>query len=117
MKIQDFYGINPPQKPDKPVQPVRNRKVESKDPEKVSAGNAAKSDQVQISPEAQELQKSNDEFGVSKELLAKLPSSRAHVVYEALAKIKAGFYSSDEVAEQAAEKLLGSGELKDLVDF
>ena len=50
-----------------------------------------------------------------KELLNRLPSARAHIVYEALAKVKAGFYSSDEIVAQAAQKLIDGGELDDLI--
>lgn len=114
MKIQELYGVNPPRKPDKQsVEEVRDKKVQKKESQQVS--NSHKSDQVEISQEAQELQKSNDEVGVSKELLAKLPSARAHVIYEALAKIKAGLYSSDEIVAEAAAKLLKSDELNDLI--
>ncbi|MFQ5649939.1 MAG: hypothetical protein ACE5IY_08345 [bacterium] len=112
MKIQDLYGIGPPKKPDKPVNDVRDRKVQKEESKRATS---VKSDQVQISQEAHELQKSRDEFTVSKELLAKLPSSRAHVIYEALAKIKAGLYSSEKIVEEAAQKLLNSGELDDIV--
>lgn len=112
MKIQDLYGVSPPRKPDKSVNNVRDRKVDKSEAKKVSG---VKNDQVQISQEAQELHESKDEFGVSKELLSKLPSSRAHVVYEAMAKLKAGLYSSDEIVEEAAHKLLDSGELNDIV--
>ncbi len=116
MKIQDLYGgVNPLKRTEKQsLEDSGNRKIQKKkEPEQ--AASLRKSDQVEISKEAQELQKSQDEVGVSKELLAKLPSTRAHVIYEALAKIKAGLYSSDEIVEEAAAKLLSSGELNDLL--
>lgn len=113
MKIQDLYGVNPPRKPDKPVDNTRDRKVDKEEPQK---GSAIKSDQVQISQEAQKLQNSNDEFSVSRELLNKLPAARAQLIYEALAKIKAGRYASDEIVEEAAQKLLDSGELNDILN-
>ena len=116
MKVQDLYGINPPRKPGKQsVGGVKHRKVDKNEASKASS--ARKSDQVEISQEAQELQKSKNEVGVAKELLAKLPSARAHIIYEALAKIKAGLYSSDEIVEEAAAKLIKSGELNDLFDL
>ena len=116
MNVQDLYGINPPRKPGKQsVGGVKHRKVDKKETSKVPS--ARKSDQVEISQEAQELQKSKNEVSVSKELLAKLPTARAHIIYEALAKIKAGLYSSDEIVEEAAAKLIKSGELNDLFDL
>ena len=58
--------------------------------------------------------RSEDELKVSKELLANLPSARAHVIYEALAKLKAGHYSSEKIISEAAAKLIESGELNDI---
>jgi len=120
MKVHDLNSVNPPKRPDKQssVEDIRERRLKKKESEGTNTNQTpsiGKSDQVEISPEAIERQKSNDEFGVSKELLSQLPSSRAHVIYEALAKIKAGLYASDEVVEEAAHRLLGSGELDDII--
>ncbi len=114
MKIQDIYGPNSPGRTDKSSSAIRETKVQKKkEQNQAAAGN--KVDQVEISSEAKELQKSSSEPAVARDLLSNLPSTRAHVIYEALAKIKAGLYSSDEIAEEAAAKLLGNGELDDLI--
>lgn len=112
MKISSLYGADPPKKlREQSVEEVRQKKIHKKESSEASKVN---SDQVQISKEAKELQSSSDEIGKSKELLAKLPSSRAHVIYEALAKMKAGLYASDEIVQEAATKLIESGELDNL---
>ena len=72
-------------------------------------------DRVEISTEARRLQGSSDESKIAKKLLASLPNVRANVVYEALAKLKAGLYSSDKIVSEAADKLLESGDLDDLI--
>ncbi len=109
MKINNLYGADPPKKVQKQsVEETRQKKIQKKESSKASKVN---SDQVHISEEAKKLQRSNDEIGKSKELLAKLPSSRAHIIYEALAKMKAGLYASDEIVQEAANKLINSGEL------
>lgn len=122
MKITNLYGVDPPKKLVRDtVEEVRQKKIEKKknsesSKEVANASNeVVKSDQVEISQEAQQLQKSKDEIVVSKELLSKLPSTRAHIIYEALAKIRAGIYSSDKIAEEAASKLVDSGELNDII--
>lgn len=119
MKINNIYGVDPPSRLNKQsVDGVRDKKtVEKRDDSQSSKVNtsSARTDQVEISHEAQALRKSDNEIGLSKELLNKLPNARAHVVYEAIAKIKAGLYSNDEIVESAAGKLLQSGELKDIV--
>lgn len=118
MKIQDLYGVNPPRKPEKQssVEAARERKTEKKESKSVtSSSSVVRSDQVEISQEAQELHKSDDEQGVARDLLSKLPQARNEVIYEALAKIKAGLYASEEIVGEAASKLLLSGELSDIV--
>ncbi len=108
--------MGPPKKIEKQsVQEVRENKRPQKENSTEAAATSAKTDQVEISEQARELQHSQDEHGKAKELLNRLPSARAHVVYEALAKVKAGFYSSDEIVEQAARKLIDGGELDDLI--
>ena len=112
MKISNLPGAAPPKKLQKQsVEEPRQKKIQKKESSEASKSN---SDQVYISEEAKDLQKSNDEIGRSKELLSKLPSSRAHVIYEALAKIKAGRYASDEIVQEAASKLIESGDLDNL---
>ena len=63
-------------------------------------------DLIEISKETKELQDSGDEIKIAQALLANLPSVRAHVVYDALAKLKVGTYSSDTILSEAASKLL-----------
>ena len=112
MKINNLYGADPPKKVQKQsVEETRQKKIQKKESSEASKVNR---DQVHISEEAKKLQRSNDEIGKSKELLAKLPSSRAHVIYEALAKMKAGVYASDEIVQEAATKLIKGGELDKL---
>jgi len=112
MKINNLYGAAPPKKLQKQsVEEARQKKIQKKESSEASK---VDKDQVFISEEAKELQKSDDEIGKSKELLAKLPSSRAHVIYEALAKMRAGLYESDEILQEAATKLIKSGELDNL---
>ena len=116
MNIKNLHGMGPPKKIEKQsVQEVRQNRGLQKENSTVAAATAPKTDQVEISDLARELQNSQDEQGKAIELLNRLPSARAHVVYEALAKVKAGFYSSDEIVEQAARKLLEGGELDDLI--
>ena len=112
MKINNLYGADPPKKMQKQsVEETRQKKIQKKESSEASK---VIRDQVHISEEAKELQRSIDEIGKSKELLAKLPSSRAHVIYEALAKMRAGLYESDEILQEAANKLVSSGELDNL---
>ncbi len=112
MKINNLYGADPPKKLQKQsVEEARQKKIQKKESSEASK---VDKDQVFISEEAKELQRSNDEIGKSKELLAKLPSSRAHIIYEALAKMKAGLYASDEIVQEAANKLMNSGEIDNL---
>ncbi|MCH8953778.1 hypothetical protein IIA28_00450 [candidate division KSB1 bacterium] len=112
MKINNLYGADPPKKMQKQsVEEPRQKKIQKKESSEASKVNR---DQVHISEEAKELQRSIDKIGKSKELLAKLPSSRAHIIYEALAKMKAGLYASDEIVQEAANKLISSGELDNL---
>ncbi|MCH7680016.1 hypothetical protein IID10_11750 [candidate division KSB1 bacterium] len=112
MKINNLYGAAPPKKLQKQsVEEARQKKIQKKESSEASK---VDKDQVFISEEAKELQKSDDKIGKSKELLAKLPSSRAHVIYEALAKMRAGLYESDEILQEAATKLIKSGELDNL---
>jgi len=115
MKIHELYGLNPPRKPEKQssAESLRRRQAEKANGKPVSG--LAKSDQVEISPEAQKLQKSADEMSRARDLLSKAPQARSEVIYEALAKLKAGLYSSDEIVRGAAGKLLQSGELGDIV--
>ena len=121
MKIGNVYSVDPPKKLEKrSVEEIRQKKAEGSDANAAPATSKPVSgsdliDQVEISREAKQLQRTSDEVGLSKELLSKLPSTRAHVVYEAIAKIKAGLYSSEEIAEEAATKLIQSGELGELI--
>jgi len=120
MKIMNLYGVDPPKKlVNNKVEEVRQKKIEKKDSntKDISAvsNDVANNDQVEISKEAKELQSKHDEVAVSKQLLSKLPSTRAHIIYEALAKIRAGMFSSDKIAEEAATKLLDSGELNNII--
>ena len=115
MNIQNLNGVNSTGRTEKSSSSeLRDAKVQKKGKEQVA--DSSKSDQVEISSEAKELLKSSfDEPGVARDLLSNLPSTRAHVIYAALAKVKAGLYSSDEIVEEAAAKLLNSGELNDVV--
>jgi hypothetical protein len=72
-------------------------------------------DRVEISEAARAFHRDEDEIKVSKELLNNLPSTRAHVIYEALAKLKAGHYSSEKIIAEASAKLIESGELDDIL--
>jgi len=115
MKIQDLYGAPSPRKPDK--QSSLNDIYERKTDRKLDKPPIIlmKSDQVEISPEAQKLNQSYDEIGLARELLSKLPQARLDLIQEAQAKIKTGSYSSEKMVESAAKKLLESGELKGLL--
>lgn len=121
MNIHDLKPVDPPKTVAKPSsEEIRQKKIQGKESERLnsvdsSAEGLAANDLVEISEQAQQFQQSQDELGVYKELLAKLPTTRAHVIYEALAKIKAGLYSQDEIVEEAAKKLLESNEFKDLL--
>ncbi|MCG8608644.1 hypothetical protein MJD09_27115 [bacterium] len=116
MNIKNIYGMGPPKKIERQSveAPHGNKKIEKEQAADASV-TAVNSDQVHISDEAKELHKNSDKQSVAKELLTRLPSTRAHVVYEALAKIKAGFYSSEEIVEKAAQRLIEGGELDDLI--
>ena len=114
MDIKSLNGLGSPKKVEKQsTQEIRSKKVEQNKSE--AASRIDKGDEVQISKEARELQSTKDEIVIAKELLSRLPSARAHIIYEALAKIKAGSYSSEEIVDRAAEKLIESGELDDLI--
>lgn len=116
MKIKGLQSLGPPKKLEKSVsQEVRDKKIAKKESSEVSS--FASGDQVEISQQAKDLQKAgSDENVLTRKLLSKLPSARAHVVYEAMAKVKAGYYASDEIVDSAARKLLESGELNNLTD-
>ncbi|RMF66883.1 MAG: hypothetical protein D6743_05750 [Calditrichaeota bacterium] len=116
MNVKDISGVGLPRRIEKQsVDDVREKKIQKKESDK--SASVGKTDQIEISQEAKALQSSPDEIVLSKELLSKLPSTRAHIIYEALAKIKAGLYSSDEIVEEAASKLLESGDLDDVIRF
>ena len=121
MNIHNLKPMDPPKTVAKPAsEEIRQKKTQGKESEPLNsidrnATGFAADDLVEISAEAQKLQRSQDEMGVYKELLAKLPSTRAHVIYEALAKVKAGLYAQDKIVEEAAKKLLESDEFKDLI--
>ena len=120
MKIMNLYGVDPPKKlVNNKVEEVRQKKVEKKDSNtkdlSAVSNDVANNDQVEISKEAKALQSQHDEVVVSKQLLSKLPSTRANVIYEALAKIRAGIFSSEKIAEEAAAKLIDSGELDNII--
>ena len=88
------------------------KKSDKSHPEKIQLKNETKKDsvhqgdQAEISKEATELQNSADEVKLAKELLKNLPKVRAYVIYEALAKLRAGIYSSDKIISDATSKLL-----------
>lgn len=115
MDIKDLNSLGGPLKKIErpPAEEVRKKKPE-KQKDSSQTQSIKQSDEIQISKEARELQEIDDEVAVSRHLLSKLPNVRAHIIYEALAKIKAGMYSTDEVIERASAKLLESGELDDL---
>jgi hypothetical protein len=121
MNIHDLKPVAPPKTVAKPsTEELRHKKIQGQESAKIdsvgpNSSEPIPNDMVEISEEAQQLNKSQDELGVYKELLAKLPSTRAHVIYEALAKIRSGLYSKDEIVEEAAKKLLDSPELNDLI--
>ncbi len=114
MEIKDLNSLGLPKKIEKnPSDQIQPKKTEKKNSEQVTT--VRQGDQVEISEKAKELQKAEDEVKMARELLAKLPSVRAHVIYEALAKLKAGLYSSDQIIAEVAAKLIKNGELDDLL--
>ena len=114
METKDLVGLGALKQIDKArtekIQPRNVKKSVSSHNETIASG-----DRVEISGEGRKLQGSSDELKVTKKLLGNLPNVRAHVVYEALAKLKAGLYSNEEIVSAAAEKLLESGELDDII--
>ncbi|MFQ5708122.1 MAG: hypothetical protein ACE5HO_11765 [bacterium] len=113
MEIKDLGNLPLPKKIEKSTHDkIQLKKVQNKT--STQTKNISEGDQVEISDKAKELQESGDEIKVARELLTKLPSARAHVIFEALAKLKAGLYSSDQIMQEAASKLLQNGELDDL---
>lgn len=112
MEIKDLITLLPnkiDRSPTEKIQPRDDKKHTSSHIE-----NTRPHDVVEISKEARRLQSSEDEIKRAKELLANLPNVRAHVVYEALAKLKAGLYSSDKIISEAVAKLHETGELDDI---
>jgi hypothetical protein len=82
------------------------RPVSPKNDSSAPVKKTPQADSIEISKEIKDLQDSGDEIKVAKALLATLPTVRAHVVYEAIAKLKVGAYSSDNILSEAASKLL-----------
>lgn len=122
MEIKNLDGLDLPKKIEKSAPEKANPKKASQkvkdasSPEKSSAPNITEeSVKIEISEEAKKLQSNDNEIEVARELLAKLPTVRAHVIYEALAKLKAGVYSSEQIIAEAAARLQDSGELNDLI--
>jgi hypothetical protein len=72
-------------------------------------------DRIEIFGKAGAVQRPDDEIRVMSGLLNELPSTRTHFIYEALAKLKAGHYASEKIVDEAADKLMRSGELNDLI--
>lgn len=114
MEIKDLNGLGLPKRIERnPSDKVQPKKAERKESDTLSS--SKEGDQVEISDKAREVQKSDNELQMAKELLSELPSERAHVVYEALAKLKAGVYSDDQIIAEATSRLLDSDELRDLL--
>jgi len=115
MDIKDLNSLGVPRKIErKQTDDIQSRKAKQNTAAE-KAKNIEKIDSVEISEKAKQLQKTEEDLKGAKELLAKLPSDRAQVIYTALAKLKAGLYSEDEIIEEAASKLIDSGELNDLL--
>jgi len=105
MEIKDLNSFRFPKKLDK----SHPEKIQLKDENKKHPAhikNINLGDQVEISQEARGFQNSVDEIKLAKELLKNLPTVRAYIIYEALAKLKAGIYSSDKIISEATSKLL-----------
>jgi hypothetical protein len=100
MTIKELHSLNLANITKKP-RPVANEREASVQVKKI-----IQEDLVEISKETKELQDSDDIIKIAKALLTNLPSVRAHVVYDALAKLKVGTYSSDNILSEAASKLL-----------
>ncbi len=116
MEIKDINGFGlQGKKVEKPAtEPIRiPKKSEGKDQPRIEK--TEEQDSIELSPEAQELKQSEDELKVARELLSKLPNFRAHVIYEALAKLKAGVYSDEQIMAEVAARLLDSEELRGLL--
>lgn len=115
MDIKDLNNLGLPRKIErKQTEDLQPRKAKQKaEPEK--AKSIEKSDSVEISEEAKKLQESDNDLKGARELLAKLPNERAQVIYNALAKLKAGLYSREQIIEEAASRLVDSGALDDLL--
>jgi len=115
MDIKDLSSLGLPRKIErKQAEDLQPRKTKQKaEPEKTKS--IEKSDSVEISEEAKKLQKSDKDLQGAKELLAKLPNERAQIIYNALAKLKAGLYSEEHIIEEAASRLVDSGALHDLL--
>ena len=113
MQIKNLIASDLPKKIDRGA----TERIQPRYIERDTSGHVANKpaqDRVEISEEARALQRSEDELKGSKELLDKLPSTRAHVIYGALAKLKAGHYSSEKIVSEAAAKLIEGGELNDI---
>ncbi|MFQ5638775.1 MAG: hypothetical protein ACE5IR_12355 [bacterium] len=119
MEIKDLNSLSLPRKIEKsPSEELRTKKIEKKETSKPdSIHPTEKKDQIEISEEARKLQRSETEIEGAKELLANLPSFRAHVIYEALAKLRAGLYSDEQILSEVAARLVEGDELKDLMDL
>ena len=113
MENKDVVALGVPKQNDR----SRTEKTQPRNANKNVSSNIEKTgsrDRVEISAEARKLQSSSDESKIAKKLLANLPNVRADVVYEALTKLKSGFYS-DKIVSATADKLLENGELDDIM--
>ncbi|MCG8605229.1 hypothetical protein MJD09_09550 [bacterium] len=113
MDIKSLSSSDTPKKIDRSAN-ERNQSRNIKKNSSAPVEHRLSSDHMQISQEARALQRREDELKVSKEL-NHLPSTRANVIYEALAKLKAGHYSSEKIVSEASAKLIASGELDDIL--
>ncbi len=120
MELKELNNLGLPPKPNKVEKVsssetrIKNRaSPEAQSPEQIRQA----SDLVEISDQARELQKNDNDLEVARKLLSNLPSYRAYIVYQALAKLRAGIYSEEQIVEEVAERMLESGDLDDIVNL
>ena len=96
------------------IKEIQGKQVESKPrvpSTKAEKGKpeVSKTDRVDISPEAKELQTVESLIAAARKAFEELPDVREEVIQEVTERLEGGAYDGSDVIERLAEALLGAG--------
>ena len=96
------------------IKDIQGKQVESKSrvtstKAKKGKPEVSKTDRVDISPEAKELQTLESLIAAAKKAFEELPDVREEVIQKVTEKLEGGAYDESDVVERLAEALLGAG--------